>query len=114
MVDQVRIWLTRFLAPLVFLAAVTVLVIVVQRALDDNGGSSATTQVTEPTGSVPVTIETGGEEVSEGEREFYRIRPGDNLENIAGEFNTTVDRLLELNPDIDPLALEPGTRIRVA
>jgi LysM repeat protein len=111
--DQVRLWLNRMLAPLAFLAAVTVLVIVVQRALDDRE-SSAVTQATEPVESSPVTIDTGGEETPEGEAQFYRIQPGDTLEGIAGEFGTTVDVLLELNPDVDPLALEPGTRIRVA
>jgi LysM repeat protein len=111
--DQVRLWLTRMATPLAFLAAVTILVIVVQRALDDRESASVT-QATEPGESPPVTIDTGGEEVPEGEEQFYRIRPGDTLEGIAGEFGTTVDVLLELNPDIDPLALEPGTRIRVA
>jgi LysM repeat protein len=110
--DQFRVWLTRVIAPLAFLAATTVLVIAVQRALDD-GGSSTVIQATEPTGSVPVTIDTGGEEPS-AEPRFYRIKAGDTLEDIAGQFDTTVDKLLELNPDIDPLALEPGTRIRVA
>jgi LysM repeat protein len=111
--DQVRLWLTRMLVPLAFLAAVTILVVVVQRALDDRE-SAAVTQATEPAESAPVTIDTGGEETPEGEEQFYRIRPGDTLEGIAAEFGTTVDLLLELNPDIDPLALDPGTRIRVS
>jgi LysM repeat protein len=110
--DQIRLWFNRLLAPLAFLAAVTILVVVAQRALDDRE-STAVTQATEPAESAPVTIDTGGEEVPEGEEQFYRIQPGDTLEGIAGEFGTTVDVLLELNPDIDPLALEPGTRIRV-
>ena len=112
MLDQLRIWLTRIAAPLAFLAAATALVVVVQRALDDEG-SSATTEAAEPSGSVSVTIETGETEVPAGERQFYRIRAGDTLEAIATEFDTTVDALLELNPGIDSFALQPGTRIRV-
>ena len=38
----------------------------------------------------------------------------DTLESIAAKFNTTVDDLLTLNPDVDPLALSPGERIRVS
>jgi LysM repeat protein len=110
--DQLRIWLTRLAAPLAFLAAATVLVVVVQRALDEDT-SPATTEAVEPSESVPVTIDTGETEVPEGEQEFYRIRAGDTLEAIATEFSTTVDRLLELNPGIDSFALQPGTRIRV-
>lgn len=110
--DQLRVWLTRVLAPLAFLAAVTALVVVVERALDDGG--SASTPADEPALSEPVTIDTGAQEPPEAERRFYRIRAGDTLEDIAGELGTTVDELLRLNPDIDPLALEPGQRIRVA
>jgi LysM repeat protein len=112
MLDQLRIWLTRIAAPLAFLAAATLLVIVVQRALDDNG-SSAATEAGELSETVSVTIETGETEVPAGERRFYRIRAGDTLEAIAAEFDTTVDELLVLNPGIDSFALQPGTRIRV-
>jgi LysM repeat protein len=112
-VDQLRLWLSRVLAPLAFLAAVAALVVVVQRALDDREENAAVTQATEPVESSPVTTDTGGEETPAGRR-FYRIQPGDTLEGIAAEFDTTVDSLLELNPNLDPLALDPGTRIRVA
>ena len=112
--DELRIWLTRLAAPLAFLAAATVLVVVVQRALDDRGGTATTTTVVEPAGpAVETQAENGGDEPG-GNREFYRIRAGDTLEGIATQFDTTVDELLLLNPEIDPLALEPGERIRVA
>jgi LysM repeat protein len=48
------------------------------------------------------------------ERRVYRVRRGDTLESIAEKFDTTVDDLLQLNPDIDPLALSPGQRIRIS
>jgi LysM repeat protein len=112
--DQVRIWLTRLAAPLAFLAAATVLVVVVQRALDKND-SSATTVATEPSESVPVTIDTGTTgEGQEAERRFYRIKAGDTLEAIAVQFDTTVEALVALNPGIDSFALQPGSRIRVS
>ena len=43
-----------------------------------------------------------------------RAADGDTLESIAAKFDTTVDDLLALNPGIDPLALSPGQKIRVA
>jgi LysM repeat protein len=111
--DQFRVWISRLIAPLAFLAAATALVIVVQRALDeDSPPASATTQAAE-TETTPVTTD-GEQQTENGDREFYRIRPGDTLEQIATRFDTTVDQLLLLNPELDPLALEPGTRIRVA
>ena len=43
-----------------------------------------------------------------------QVKAGDTLESIAAKFDTTVDDLLALNPGIDPLALSPGQKIRVA
>ena len=45
--------------------------------------------------------------------EFYEIEPGDTLAVVADQFDTTVEQLLVLNPDIDPVALTIGQRIRV-
>lgn len=101
----------RVLAPVAFLAAATLLVVLVQRALRDEPRDAGTTTTGE---TVPVTterVETGGGDV---ERRFYRIKVGDTLESIAERFDTTVDELLQLNPGVDPLALTPGQRIRVS
>jgi LysM repeat protein len=115
--DQLRVWAARVLAPLAFLAAAAVLVVVVGRALDGGSSSSSPTVATEPAGSVPVTTEpaaTGATATAPAERRFYRIRAGDTLEAIAAKFGTSVDELLRLNPGIDPHALSPGQRVRVA
>jgi LysM repeat protein len=111
-----RGWLPRLLAPIAFFAAATVLILLVQNALssDDGPTSPTTTQSTPPTttdgGNEPDTSETG---TGEQRRRYYRVRSGDLLETIAAEFNTSVERLLELNPGIDPQALTVGERIRV-
>jgi LysM repeat protein len=110
--DQFRVWVARLLAPLAFLAAATLLVVVVQRALDGDSSSSAPVS-TEPVLSVPLTTEPIDTDAVPIAKEYYRVRPGDTLEAIAGKFDTTVDALLELNPGVDPLALSPGQRIRV-
>ena len=41
------------------------------------------------------------------------IEAGDTLDVVADRFDTTVERLLVLNPDVDPVALRIGQRIRV-
>ena len=41
------------------------------------------------------------------------IVAGDTLAAIAERYDTTVDRLVELNPDVDPVALVVGDRLRV-
>jgi LysM repeat protein len=65
-----------------------------------------------PTTSAPDTTTTAGTTTSK--KKIYRVKAGDTLESIAAKFDTTVDDLLALNPDVDPLALSPGQKIRVA
>jgi LysM repeat protein len=104
-----RVWAARLAAPVAFFAAAIALVVLVQRGLDD--GTSAANNTT-PTAASPTT--TSGTTTSARQRRIYRVQRGDTLESIAQKFDTTVDDLLRLNPDIDPLALSPGQRIRVA
>jgi LysM repeat protein len=104
--DETRRWAVRLAAPLAFFLGATILIVLVQSGL--NGGESATTPAT----TTALTTGTDGTTTSAAPRR-YRVRRGDTLESIAAKFDTTVDQLLELNPDIDPLALSPGDRIRV-
>lgn len=113
-VDRARVWIVRIVAPIAFIAAAVVLVVLVQRALEDDAGDQATPQATIPDTVDVTTVDTGAA-VDTGEAEFYRIKEGDTLDQIAVDFGTTVDDLLILNPEItDPLAIQPGQRIRVA
>ncbi len=41
------------------------------------------------------------------------IQEGDTLADVAEAFDTTVEQLLVLNPDVDPVSLTIGQRIRV-
>lgn len=110
MVDQEpprRLWAARFAAPLAFFAAATILIVLVQRGLD--GGSTDTATTATPTITLPPPTTT-----TSAKKRFYRVKRGDTLESIAAKFNTTVDDLLTLNPDVDPLALSPRQRIRVS
>ena len=43
----------------------------------------------------------------------YRVKKGDSLWKIAKDFDTTVDILLDLNPELDPAKLQPGQMINV-
>tara|TARA_B100000029_G_scaffold197883_2_gene195964 strand:- start:2757 stop:3344 length:588 start_codon:yes stop_codon:yes gene_type:complete len=44
---------------------------------------------------------------------LYRVKKGDSLWKIAKDFDTTVDILLDLNPELDPAKLQPGQMINV-
>ena len=104
-----RVWAARLAAPAAFFAAAIALVVLVQRGLDDgsSAASNTTPAITTPTTTSQTTTEAK-------RRRTYKVRRGDTLQSIAAKFETTVDDLLRLNPDVDPLALSPGQRIRVA
>ena len=113
MVDQEppgRLWAARLIAPLAFFAAATILIVLIQRGLD-GGSTDAATTATSPVTS-PTT--TDGTPSTPAKKRFYRVKRGDTLETIAAKFNTTVDDLLTLNPNVDPLALSPRQKIRVS
>ena len=117
--DRSRDWLPRLIAPIAFFVAATILILLVQNALSSENGPETPT-ATEATPG-PTTSEAEGEVTTaqtgtteRPQRRFYRVKSGDLLETIAAEFNTSVERLLELNPDIDPQALTVGQRIRVS
>lgn len=112
MVDQDpprRLWAARFVAPLAFFAAATILIVLIQRGLD--GGSTDTATTATPTITLPPPT---GSTTTSTKKRFYRVKRGDTLESIAAKFDTTVDDLLTLNPNVDPLALSPRQRIRVS
>ena len=93
--------LARYGAPVAFLAAATAAALLVRAGLNA-GSDQAETQSPTVTQSVPA-----------GKRAFYRVRAGDTLGVVAERFNTTLDDLVALNPQIDPNSLKIGQRLRV-
>ena len=53
------------------------------------------------------------EVVTDPNAEYYTIESGDVLGKIAEKHNTTVNKLLELNPGIEPTKIRPRQKIRV-
>jgi LysM repeat protein len=100
-----RSWLARVGAPMAFLLAATVAVLLVRQGLDE--GDSPSTPAVHIT-TTPPTVSTVG-----AVPRYYTIRPGDTLSLVAVRFETTVDRLVELNPGIDATNLSPGRRLRI-
>jgi LysM repeat protein len=105
----------RFAAPAAFLLAATIAILLVRSGLE-NGESTAaptaTTTTTAPGTTAPGT--TGATTTTPaGGQQFYVIEAGDTLAVIAEEHETTVEQLLVLNPELDPVALTVGQRIRV-
>jgi LysM repeat protein len=86
----------RVLAPVAFLLAVTIAVLLVRAGLREDG--------------TPVPRGAG---VTAVEPAYYVVRRGDTLASIAARYGTTVAALRQLNQGIDPVSLDVGRRLRV-
>ena len=106
----------RYLAPAAFLLALTIAVLLVRAGLGGGGGNGATTPLTGlVTESVPTTTATRtATRPNPAAKRFYAIQQGDTLATVALKFGTTTEKLLALNPGIDPHSLTIGQRVRVA
>ena len=95
----------RFGAPFLFLAAVTIAVLLVREGLQEKSAPSPAGVTTTTIGRIATTPAV--------RPRFYRLRAGETLGDVAIRFEVTVDDLLTLNPGIDPNSLTIGQRIRV-
>lgn len=111
--------LARYAAPAAFLLAATIAILLIRSGLRSEVAApvSRTTTVsapTEPEKTTPRTTKTTGETKTDpAGAEFYEIQAGDTLAGVAAQHGTTVEQLLVMNPDVDPVALTIGQRIRV-
>jgi LysM repeat protein len=104
--------LKRYAAPVAFLAAATIAVLLIKSGL--RGHSTQAPTITAPTTSVTTTKRHKRKKgTTTTAQSFYTIASGDTLGSVAFKQHTTVAQLLQLNPGIDPTALHVGQRIRV-
>jgi LysM repeat protein len=105
-VDRSRF--TRYAAPIAFLLAVTIGVLVVRSGFE-HGKHNAKS----PTTTVVSKKKKKAHHHAHAPRKTYTVQSGDTLASIAAKTGTTVARLEQLNPGIDPTALRIGQTIRV-
>lgn len=104
----------RLLAPLAVAAAMVAVVFVV---FSSTGGSDDSAGEESPPARESGTGETatGNGETATGRlpERTYIVKPGDNFDAISEKTGIPTNRLLELNPDLDPQALISGQRVRL-
>lgn len=98
---------TRWAAPVAFLAAVTIGAIVVRAGFEHGKHSAGTISV------VVVTTDKHPRGHGKTHPRMYTVQHGDTLESIATKTGTTVAKLEQLNPNVEPTALHIGEKIRV-
>jgi LysM repeat protein len=108
---QGRLSFARLLAPLALIAfAAAVAAIVLGSGVIDEGGSE-----TAGTRDLPAATErttTSGKKQKRRPAN-YTIKANDTLSGIAERNGTTVERLQELNPELDPQGLVAGQKIKL-
>ncbi len=99
----------RVAAPVAFLAGVTLAVVLVRAGLSDDRQATTRVQVFTRTTTAATTRRT----TTRAQPVFTTVESGDTLDQIALDHDTNVERLLELNPELDPRELQVGQRVRV-
>lgn len=101
----------RFLAPVALIAFAVALVIVIDGGLgggaDDEGGDRAPAATTQPRERTTTQREQRPEPAT------YTVELNDTLGSIAEETGVPVERIEELNPELDPQALVAGQEIQL-
>src|SRR5512144_3014394 len=102
----------RFLAPFAVVAVAVALYAVLSHGLSDSGSETA------PPGKASGTATTSSDDGTSStskkrRRKTYVIKPGDTPSSIADKTGVPLADIERLNPDLDPQALSPGTRIRL-
>lgn len=98
-------WFVRYGFPALALAVATAVVVLARPALQGGGDATRPAPV--------VSKQQPKARTRSAKATVYSVRSGDTLASIAGKFGTTVDRLAELNPGVDPTALRVGQPLRV-
>ena len=107
--------LTRFAAPAAFLLALTIGVLLLRAALGDEAAPARAAAAATPARQSPPrpAARSATTAAAAAEARFHVIRAGDTLGAVADRYETSVEALAELNPGIDPTALQVGQRVLV-
>ena len=90
---------SRYLAPIVLAVAAATVITVVVSAPDHSSRQAGTAIARHATARRPPP--------------YWIVRPGDTFMEIAARTGVSVARLQALNPDVDPLSLVPGQRLKL-
>jgi LysM repeat protein len=99
----------RFLAPIALVAFAVALYSVVQdsRESPDTNSSGA-----KPTATATSTSKSSSKKKSSKKRKTYTVKAGDTLSGIAEKTGVSLEKINDLNPDVDD-TLSPGQKLRL-
>lgn len=100
----------RLLAPIALAAFAIAFFVVILTSAGDDGGGGDTASTTARTTTARGAARRQGQ-TAQGST--YTVKTGDTLGGIAESTGVPVERLQELNPELDPQALVSGQRIKL-
>lgn len=103
----------RYLAPLALVLAFLAVFSTIQ-STNENDAEPAVTQAPAETTTTTTQEKSDDEDEEEEEPTTYTVESGDVLSAIAEETGVSLQRLLELNPDLDPQSLRTGQEIKLS
>ena len=107
----------RYAAPILFLAAVTIAVLLIRSGLGGGTTSHVTTRsgpVTHPSTAAtppPGTTRHGATTTTSGQ--FYTVEAGDTFGSISAKTGVPIAQIEQLNPGVSTNSLQVGQKLRV-
>lgn len=99
------------LAPIALALTAIVCLVVISGQGGDTGPSAAPAEVKKSTSVTKTTTPDGSAAVTT--RTSYKVKAGDSFAAIAEKLGIDVNTLQDLNPEIDPRALQPGQKLKL-
>jgi LysM repeat protein len=107
----------RYAAPVLFLVAVTIAVLLIRSGLEGGAGTGTTTQqgvVTHPsTAATPQAGTTRQGATTSLAGQFYTVAAGDTFGSISAKTGVPISQIEQLNPGVSSNALQVGQKLRV-
>ncbi len=105
----------RFFAPLALVVFALALFVVVNKTTNDDsgGGSQQTNQPADATATPKPGSKTSQGTKKKKAPKTYTVKTGDTPSGIAEKVGVPLDELMQLNPELDPQALAPGTELKL-
>jgi LysM repeat protein len=107
----------RYAAPVLFLIAVTIAVLLIRSGLSGGASSQTTTRtgpVTHPSTAAtppPGTTKQGATTTTSGQ--FYTVAAGDTFGSISAKTGVPITQIEQLNPGVSTNSLQVGQKLRV-